>query len=112
MIKYNIEVLDMFVTEWNEESQDWSGNEFSKGGFHLGVAKSNNVDDILEVINTMFEVNKKDLFIDEDDKQTLQFSVVEDRNAMQDDNGHYLVDYIIGVYKIESVNINVVDIVA
>lgn len=107
MIKYNVEVLEMFVTEWDKNNEDWSGNEFSKGGFHLGVAKSNNINDILEVINTMFEVNKNDLFIDEDNKQILQFSVVEDRNAIQDENGHYLVDYFIKVNKVESVNIKV-----
>lgn len=103
MTKFNVNVADVMVTEWNEEYQDWSGDEFFKGGFDLGVAKSNKLDDVLTEINTIFEVKKESVEID--DEGLLRFTVIEDEEAMQDDNGHYLVDYIVEVEKVENVMI-------
>lgn len=91
------------VTKWNEEYQDWSGEEFFKEGFHIGNAKSNKLDDVLATINTMFDISKYDSEVSENGQ--LIFTVIEDENAMQDDNGHYLVDYIVEVEKVESVMI-------
>lgn len=103
MTKYNVNVIDITVTEWNEEYQDWSGDMFFKGGFHLGNADSNKLDDVLATVNTMFDVSKYGSEIDEDGY--LRFTVIEDEEAMQDDNGHYLVDYIVKVEKVETVGI-------
>lgn len=103
MTKFNVNVLDIAVTEWNEEYQDWSGDTFFKGGFHLGTSESNKLDDVLATVNTMFDVSKYDSEIDEDGY--LRFTVIEDEEAMQDDNGHYLVDYIVEIEKVENVMI-------
>ena len=103
MTKFSVQVMDIVVTEWNEEYQDWSGDTFFKGGFYLGNAKSNKIDDVLATVNTMFDISKYGSEIDEDGY--LRFTVIEDEEAMQDDNGHYLVDYIVEVEKIENVMI-------
>ncbi|BBC69674.1 hypothetical protein phiSA039_0215 [Staphylococcus phage phiSA039] len=103
MTKFNVNVLDVMVTEWNSEYQDWSGEEFLKEGFHIGNAKSNKLDDVLATVNTMFDIDKKDVEVNEDGQ--LIFTVTEDENAMQDDDGHYLVCYIVGVEKVETVAI-------
>lgn len=103
MTKFNVNVLDIMVNTWDTNYQDWSGEEFSKEGFHIGNAKSNNIDDVLATINTMFDVSKYGSEVNEDGQ--LIFTVIEDENAMQDDNGHYLVDYIVEVEKVETVGI-------
>lgn len=103
MTKFNLNVLDITVTEWNEEYKDWSGDTFFKGGFHLGNPKSNKIDDVITTINTMFDIKKEDVEVNEEGQ--LIFSVIEDEYAMQDDNGHYLVDYFVEVEKIENVMI-------
>lgn len=103
MKNFNVNVTDVMVTEWNEEFQDWSGREFYKEGFYIGNAKSNKLDDVLTEINTMFTIEKESVEIDEDG--FLRFAVIENGEAMQDDNGHYLVDYTIGIEKVETVNI-------
>ena len=103
MTKFNVNVIDVMVTEWNEEYQDWSGREFLKEGFHIGNSKSNKLDDVLTTINTMFDVSKYDSEVNEDGQ--LIFTVTEDDNAMQDDNGRYLVDYIVEVEKVDIVEI-------
>ena len=103
MTKFNVNVIDVMVTEWNEEYQDWSGREFLKEGFHIGNSKSNKLDDVLTTINTMFDVSKYDSEVNEDGQ--LIFTVTEDKNAMQDDNGRYLVDYIVEVEKVDIVEI-------
>lgn len=103
MTKFNVNVIDVMVTEWNEEHQDWSGREFYKGGFDLGVAKSNKLEDVLITVSTIFEIEKESVEIDEDG--LLRFAVIENGEAMQDDNGHYLVDYTVEVEKVENVMI-------
>lgn len=103
MIKFNVNVIDVMVTEWNEEYQDWSGDEFSKQGFDLGVAKSNKLDDVLATIKTMFDISLYGVEINDDGH--LVFSIQEDEEAMQDDEGNYLVDYIVKVEKVENVMI-------
>ncbi|QEM41264.1 hypothetical protein CPT_Maine_014 [Staphylococcus phage Maine] len=103
MTKFNVNVLDVMVTEWDNEYQDWSGEQFSKQGFHIGNAKSNKLEDVLATINTMFDISKYGSEVNENGK--LIFTVIEDENAMQDDNGHYLVDYIVEVEKVETVAI-------
>ncbi|WFG33918.1 hypothetical protein YN120080_201 [Staphylococcus phage vB_SauM_JDYN] len=101
MTKYNVDVIDIAVTEWNEEYQDWSGDTFFKGGFHLGNADSNKLDDVLATVNTMFDISKYGSEINEDGQ--LIFTVIEDEYAMQDDNGHYLVDYLVEVEEVKNV---------
>lgn len=103
MTKFNVNVIDVMVTEWNEEYQDWSGDEFSKQGFDLGVAKSNKLDDVITTINTLFDVKKEHVEVNEDGQ--LIFTVIEDVEAMQDDYGHYMVDYIVEVEKVGNVMI-------
>lgn len=103
MIKFNVNVIDVMVTEWNEEYQDWSGDEFLKQGFGLGVAKSNKLDDVLATVNTMFDISLYGVEIN--DEGNLVFSIQEDEEAMQDDEGNYLVDYIVEVKKVENVMI-------
>lgn len=103
MTKYNVNVIDVTVTEWNEEYQDWCGKEFFKFGFHIGTTKSNKIDDVLATVNTMFDISKYGSEIDEDGY--LRFTVIENEEAMQDDNGHYLVDYIVEVEKVGTVTI-------
>ena len=103
MTKFNVNVFDVMVTEWNEESQDWSGDEFSKQGFVLGNSKSNKLDDVITTINTMFDIKKEDVEVNEEGQ--LIFTVVEDVEAMQDDNGHYLVDYFVEIEKVDIVMI-------
>lgn len=103
MTKFNVNVFDVMVTEWNEEYQDWSGDNFSKQGFHIGSPKSNKLDDVITTINTMFDVKKEHVEVTEDGQ--LIFTVVEDEEAMQDDNGHFLVDYFVEVEKVEDVMI-------
>ena len=103
MTKFNVNVVDVMVTEWNEEYQDWSGDNFSKHGFHLGVAKSNKLEDVLATVNTMFDVSLYGVEIN--DVGHLMFAIQEDEEAMQDDDGNYLVDYIVEVEKVENVMI-------
>ena len=103
MIKFNVNVIDVMVTEWNEEYQDWSGDEFLKQGFHLGESKSNKLDDVLATVNTMFDISLYGVEIN--DEGNLVFSIQEDEEAMQDDEGNYLVDYIVKVEKVENVMI-------
>ncbi|VEV88379.1 hypothetical protein [Staphylococcus phage Stab23] len=103
MTKYNVNVIDIVVTEWDKEYQDWSGDTFFKGGFYLGDAKSNKIDDVLATVNTMFDISKYGSEINEDGQ--LIFTVIENEEAMQDDNGHYLVDYIVEVEKVGTVAI-------
>lgn len=103
MTKFNVNVIDVMVIEWNEEYQDWSGNEFFKQGFHLGESKSNTLEDVLETIKTMFDISLYGVEVNEDGQ--LMFSVQEDEEAMQDDNGNYLVSYIVEVEKVVTVMI-------
>lgn len=103
MTKFNVNVIDVMVTEWNEEYKDWSGDEFLKQGFGLGVAKSNKLDDVLATVNTMFDISLYGVEIN--DEGNLVFSIQEDEEAMQDDEGNYLVDYIVKVEKVENVMI-------
>lgn len=103
MTKFNVNVIDVMVTEWNEEYQDWSGDEFSKQGFDLGVAKSNKLEDVLATVNTMFDIKKEDVEIN--DNGHLMFAIQEDVEAMQDDNGHFLVDYFVEIEKVDNVMI-------
>ena len=103
MAKFNVNVFDVMVTEWNEEYQDWSGDNFSKQGFHIGSSKSNKLDDIITTINTMFDIKKEDVEVNEEGQ--LIFTVVEDEEAMQDDNGHYLVDYFVEIEKVDNIMI-------
>lgn len=103
MTKFNVYVIDVMVTEWNEEYQDWSGEEFYKQGFHLGESKSNKLDDVLATVNTMFDISLYGVEIN--DEGNLVFSIQEDEEAMQDDEGNYLVDYIVKVEKVENVMI-------
>lgn len=103
MTKFNVNVIDVMVTEWNEEYHDWSGDEFSKQGFYLGIAKSNKIDDVITTINTIFDVKKEHVEVNEDGQ--LIFTVIEDVEAMQDDYGYYMVDYIVKVEKVENVMI-------
>lgn len=103
MTKFNINVLDVRVTEWNEKNQDWSGDTFYKKGFHIGSPKSNKLDDVIATINTIFEVKKEHVEAKEDGQ--LIFTVIEDEEGIQDDYGHYMVDYIVKVEKVENVMI-------
>lgn len=103
MTKFNVNVINVVVSEWSEEYQDWSGDMFYKQGFNLGVAKSNKLDDVLATVSTMFDISKYGSEINDDGQ--LIFTVIEDEEAMQDDNGHYLVDYIVEVEKVENVMI-------
>src|SRR5699024_12616517 len=93
MTKFNVNVIDVMVTEWNEEYKDWSGDNFSKHGFELGVAKSNKLDDVITTINTMFDVKKEHVEIN--DNGHLMYAIKVDMVAMQDDDGHFLVDNIV-----------------
>lgn len=104
MTNYTVEVLDVMVTEWSNEYQDWSGDEFSKQGFVLGNSKSNKLDDVLATINTMFDVEKEDVEINEEGQ--LIFTVIENGYAEQSLEGNFMVDYIVEV--IESRNVEIV----
>lgn len=103
MTKFNVNVIDVMVTEWNEEYQDWSGDEFSKQGFHIGNAKSNKLDDVLETINTLFDVEKEDVEVNENGQ--LIFTVIENEYAEQSLEGNFMVDYIVEVEKVETLGI-------
>lgn len=103
MTEYNVNVIEIIVTEWNEEYKDWSGNMFFKGGFHLGTSDSNKLEDVLNTVSTMFDISKYGSEINEDGQ--LVFAIIEDEEGIQDDNGHYLANYIVGIEKVETVAI-------
>ena len=103
MTKFNVNITDIDVTEWNEEYQDWSGDNHSKEGFSLGFAKSNSFNDVMDVIKDYFDIDERDVFLN--DFNMLEFSVIEDVDGIEDSNGNYLVSYLLDVEKIENVGI-------
>lgn len=103
MQKFNVKVVNIMVTEWNEEQRDWSGDMFFKNGFNIGVTNSNKLDDVLDTVKTIFDINKYNSEVNEYGRLT--FTIIEDEWGFQDDNGCYLVDYIVEVEKIEGIKI-------
>lgn len=99
MTKFNVNITDIDVTEWNKKHQDWSGDNHSKKGFSLGLAKSNSFNDIMNVIKDCFDIDERDVFLN--DFNMLEFTVIEDEYGAEDSDGNYLVSYLVDVEKIE-----------
>ncbi|ARM69290.1 hypothetical protein vBSauClo6_149 [Staphylococcus phage vB_Sau_Clo6] len=103
MTKFNVNITDVDVAEWNSEFEDWSGNSYSKEGFSLGFAKSNSFNDVMDVIKDYFDIDERDVFLN--DFNMIEFSIIEDVDGIEDSNGNYLVSYLLDVEKIENVGI-------
>lgn len=102
MNKYTVEVVMAIVTEWDSEREDWGNNEFVKGGFTLGDSKSNKLDDILEMINTLFDVSKDDIYIETEFTEgghLIKFTVFENGYGEQSLEGNFMVDYTVEVIE-------------
>lgn len=103
MTKFNVNITDIDVAEWNEEYQDWSGGNRSREGFSLGFANSNSFNDVMNVVKDYFDIDERDVFLN--DFNMLEFNVIEDIHGIEDSNGNYLVSYLVDVEKIEDVGI-------
>ena len=93
--------VEMLVTEYNEDCQDWSGNCWSKGVLddkiemrHTGIEDIKNA--MRKIIDISFENQEVQIFIDEG---VIQYSQTENSEAECDDNGKYLVDYIFRIIE-------------
>ncbi|MFB3189929.1 hypothetical protein [Staphylococcus pseudintermedius] len=102
-MKFNVKVESKQFTKFNNKMQDWSGDTIITDGFHLGKSESNNLYDVLEVIQVYYDIDECDIDIVENG--ILTFSIVEDANGSPNPSGEYLTDYFVEVEKIEVVPI-------
>lgn len=107
MSKYEININEALVTEFNEESKDWSGSEYFKSLDETIAITTDNLNK--ELIKEKFK--ESDFFWDTKDLN-LALSVpdglltrTEDNEGAFDENGKYLVDYFFTIRKIEDVDL-------
>ena len=103
---YEITLNEMIVTEFNEEYQDWSGETFSKGsgGFISPEVIDELTADNLKEAASMFTglmADEIEIFINDWNDSYFQVSIIENGDALPDDNGRYLVDYIFNIESVE-----------
>lgn len=101
-MEYTVKICSMLVTRWNEEHEDWSGDTFIKSGYILGTVRQNDINTVKSYIQECFDVDDEDFYLDCGE---LFFSVTEDEQARQDENGHFLVDYRVKLEATKSVEI-------
>lgn len=101
-MEYTVKICSMLVTRWNEEQEDWSGDTFIKSGYILGTVKQNGLHIVKEYIRECFDVDADEIYLDCGE---LYFSVTEDEQARQDENGKFLVDYRVKLEATQSVEI-------
>lgn len=91
---FKIVISGGFVTEFNDSSQDWSGETFYKS---VSLTSSNfstlSLENIIQHLKATAYVDlaEGDLFLDNGIEG--QFSVVENSEGFQDDKGRYLCTY-------------------
>ena len=96
---YNIEVIIMDVHKWGEEGQ--GDYVCSKSGFQMGTEPT--LEKARQHINDYFGYEIDDDSINGD---LIMANQIEDENAYRDDNGGYIVDYIIRIHHVETVTFN------
>ena len=93
MITYRICVLDMMVHEWSEEGQgEYVG---TKGGYEVGSYHTP------QELREALEEHFPGIDVSQEEDAYLQYAQIEDENGYHNDNGGYIVDYIIAVEKVQ-----------
>jgi len=103
-LKYFKVTYDHMVNEWSEEGEGQNVNIYE---CDTTVTASTALDAI-DVANESLgyeKINRKDLYIDEDDGAWLSYSMIVDANNNEDAEGKYINTYIISVYEIKLVNL-------
>lgn len=96
MAKFELRIVDAMVTEFNEDTQDWSGREYSK---RVDIATTFETKDLMEsdiilALSNHFydsQLTTSDLFFA--NGTYASFNRVENGDGNNDENGKFLVDY-------------------
>lgn len=83
--------VDKMVTDYNEDSQDWSGAIRSCGIIDTGVLTVKTVEQALATISKNLALPPLEAFADEEGRYTVNQS--ENGEGFQDDKGKFLADY-------------------
>ena len=94
MVTYRICVLDMMVHEWSEEGQ----GEYvcTKGGYEVGSYRT--PEELREGLEEQFPGIE---LVQQEEDGHLHYAQVEDAEGYRDDNGGFIVDYLIAVEKVQ-----------
>lgn len=111
---YMVKVVDVYVSEYNDAYDDWSGASFAKAPFVLGhlaldgaITKEDIARLILKELYTFnYETTLEDVmeYMDIYDG-TILISLTEDEEGFADDLGRYLASYTITVKEIVDVEV-------
>lgn len=89
---YQLVIFAKTVTNYNEETLDWSGESFSVDLDMKTYINTFHYDDILLALSELgFIVEKDDLFLENDEYAS--FNQTENGAGFLDENGNYLCDY-------------------
>lgn len=107
-MKYTIECVEIFVTV--KEDGYFQGASFSKGGFTIGNIPEPTPQAVMNKLNSVLDCGTDTdyLFIDEENPEYFQVSVIEDEDAYPDPSGNYLADYICRLVKTEYITMEAV----
>jgi len=112
--KYMVKAVDVYVTEYNDAYDDWSGASFAKAPFvlgHLALDGEITKEDIARLIlEKLFVFNYDTTLVDVMDwleiyDGTVRISINEDEDGFADDLGRYLASYTISVEEIIEVDL-------
>lgn len=98
-VYYDMQVISMQVHKWGEEGQ--GDYVYSKSGFQMGTEPT--LEKARQHINDYFGYEIDDDSINGD---LITANQIENENAYQDDNGGYIVDYLIRINRVETVVFN------
>lgn len=111
---YVVKAVDVYVTEYNDAYDDWSGTSFAKAPFilgHLTLDGEITKEDIARLILKELFVFNYDTSLDDvmDSMEildgTFRISINEDEDGFADDLGRYLASYTISVDEIIEVDL-------
>lgn len=112
--QYMVKAVDVYVTEYNDAYDDWSGASFAKAPFVLGhltldgaITKEDIARLILKELYTFnYETTLEDVmeYMDIYDG-AIRISLTEDEEGFADDLGRYLSSYTITVKEIVDVDV-------
>jgi len=109
-----VKAVDVYVTEYNDAYDDWSGASFAKAPFvlgHLTLDGAITKEDIARLIlKELFVFNYDTTLDDVMDSMdiydgAIRFSINEDEDGYADDLGRYLASYTFTVKEIVDVDL-------
>ena len=112
--QYMVKAVDVYVTEYNDAYDDWSGASFAKAPFvlgHLTLDGAITKEDIARLIlKELFVFNYDTTLDDVMDSMdiydgAIRFSINEDEDGYADDLGRYLASYTFTVKEIVDVDL-------